>query len=315
MDGIIRSGEGAAAEFVAAVEDQLTKALGFRPFLGTLNLSVKDRTAIETFPERLLSDVGNDHCNGVHIRPCSITGVHTAVLRPIVPDYPEGRVELVAPISLRTLFDLEDGDTISLFSPEDRWFPDGLTADPMALDAFDAVVFDLDGTLVDLDVDWTAVHSRFDNLLGDDIDGSVTDYTRPEVMDLAREGGKYDELTTLLEKYECTGAQTADELSLLASLADLDCPVGICTANAMSAAKRTLDRFDVLTAIDVIVARETVREEKPDPRPLTYCLNKLGATAGDTVFVGDERSDAEAATAAGTSFLHTKQLRSQENGE
>lgn len=308
MNGTIRSGEGAAAGFVAAVQDRLAEALGFRPFPGTLNLSVDDRAAVDALPAQLLAEVGNDHCDGVRIRPCTVEGVRAAVLRPIVPDYPDERVELVAPVRLRTLFGFDDGDPAPLSPPEERWFPDGRAADAAALDEFDAVVFDLDGTLVDLDVDWPHVHDRVDDLLAGGIEGSVTDYTRPEVIDLARETGRYDALAALLEEHERTGAETAERLPLLDTVVDLDCPVGVCTANAASAARLALERFGALEAVDVIVARGTVREEKPDPRPLAHCLDGLDTAPGNAAFVGDERSDAETAVAAGTNFLHPDQL-------
>jgi HAD superfamily hydrolase (TIGR01509 family) len=308
MDGTLQSGEGAAEGFVAAVEDRLAEGLGFRPFPGTLNLSVADRSAVNALPSRLLADIGDDHCDGVRIRPCVVDGVRAGVLRPIVPDYPDEKVELVAPIRLRSLFGLDDGEPIPVSRPDNLWFSNGLIADPIELDRFDACVFDLDGTLVDLDVPWPYVYDRVEALLTDKLDESVTDYTRSEVMALARETGRYDELTALLEEHERAGAESAVRLSLLDAVADLDCPVGVCTANAESAARRALDRFGTLEAIDVIVARETVQEGKPDPRPLAHCLDVLGTSPGNAAFVGDERSDAETAAATGTSFFHSRQL-------
>ena len=309
MNGILRSGEGAAAGFVRAVEDLLTDSLGFRPFPGTLNLAVDDRAAVDSLPRQFLPEVGNEHCDGVYVRPCTVAGVRAAVLRPLVPNYPEGKVELVAPVRLRSLFGLTDGAPMPVGPPEDLWAPDGPAVDPTALGEFDAVVFDLDGTLVDLDVDWSHVHDRVESLLTAELGGSIDEYTRPEVMALARETGKYDELAALLEEHERDGAETATRLALLDTVAHLECPVGVCTANADSAARGALTRFDAGDAVDCVVARGTVPEEKPDPHPLEHCLGELGVAPGNAVFVGDERSDAETALAAGTSFLHPKQLR------
>jgi phosphoglycolate phosphatase len=307
MSATVETGVGEAADFVAAVQEELTAALGFRPFPGTLNV---ERLAVEDLPERTLTAGGlsNEHCEGVVVRPCNVSGVRATVLRPLVEGYPESKVELLAPVQLRSVFDLEDGDTVPVSPAEETWHPDGATADPAALDEFDAVVFDLDGTLVELDVEWPTVHEKVTDLLGDVMDGPLGEYTRPEIIDLAREVGRYGELDRLLTEYEDEGAETAPRLPLLDVVDQLDCPVGVCTANALSSAERALERHGVLDAVDAIVARGTVEEEKPHPRPLYECLAGIAVAPGNAVFVGDEQSDAETAVAAGTSFLHPDQL-------
>jgi phosphoglycolate phosphatase len=128
------------------------------------------------------------------------------------------------------------------------------------------------------------------------------------VLVFARETGRYDDLDRLLTAHENRGAESAQERPLLASLDGLDYPVGICTANARSAAERALERHGVRDAVEVVVARNAVTEGKPHPRPLRRCLDALGAAPGNAVFVGDRRSDAEAAVAVGTSFLHPAQF-------
>ena len=309
MDGTVTTGEEAAAGFVASVEEELTAATGFRPHPGTLNLA--DAAAVHDLPGETHThgDLSTEHCDGVVVRPCSVAGVRAAVVKPLFPDYPEEKVEIVAPVALRSLFGLADGDRVPVAPPDEVWYPDGSAADPAALDVFDAAVFDLDGTLVDLDVEWSAVHADIEELLGDHLEGgSIEGYDRPGLMDFAREIELYDELDAVLTDYETEGAETAPELPLAMLLQELNCPVGICTANAESAARRALERFDALDAVDAIVARGTIAAQKPNPEPLERCLAMLDAPAGNAVFVGDERGDAEAAVGAGTSFLHARQF-------
>ncbi len=308
MSAPVESGVGEAADFVATVEAELTTALGFRPFRGTLNL--QSLPIIEELPERTLTkgNLSNEHCDGVVVRPCNVAGVGAAVLRPLMESYPESKIELIAPVRFRSLFGLEDGDTVPVGPPEEVWNHDRPTANLEGLDQFDAVVFDLDGTLVDLDVDWPTVHEKVVDLLGDVMDGPLSEYTRPEITKLSREVGRYEELDRLLTDYEAEGAETAPRLPLLDVVDELDCAVGVCTANAMSAAERALSRDGLLDAVDVIVARGTVEEEKPHPRPLRECLAGVGVAPGNAVFIGDERSDATTATTAGSSFLHPEQF-------
>ena len=308
MSATVETGVGEAADFVALVEEELTAALGFRPFPGTLNV---DRLpVIDELPERRLAhgNLSNEHCDGVVVRPCSVGGVRATVLRPLMDDYPEGKIELLAPVRLRSLFDLDDGDAVPVSPPDDVWHPDGPTVDAAALDEFDAVVFDMDGTLLELDVEWPAVHEEIMDMFGDVMDGPLSEYSRPELIELAREVGRYDELDGLLTEYEDRGAETSPALPLLDVAKTLECPIAVCTANALSAAELALNRHGLLDAVDVSVARGTVEEEKPHPRPLYECLASVAVAPGNAVFVGDARSDAETAVAAGTNFLHPEQF-------
>lgn len=308
MDSTIVAGDGEAAGFVTSVETELTVALGFRPYPGTLNV---DRLKeLDDLSRKVVTASGlvTDHCDGIVLHPCSIAGVRGAVIRPRMESYLEGKTELVSPVHLRSLFDLDVGDEVAVSTPDDAWHPNGGVVDPSDLDEFDAVVFDLDGTLVDLDVSWPQVHSEIENVMGDELDRPLKEYTRPEVMGIARETGHYEEIDQLLTEHETDGVESSPKLSLLDTLDDLDCPVGVCTANARSATVRALERHGAYDAVDAIVARGTVEEEKPHPRPLQRCLESLDAMAGNAVFIGDERADTETAVAAGTSFLHPQQL-------
>lgn len=307
MDGTVVSGEGAGAGFVAAAEERLAPVVGFRPFPGTLNLA--GLAGVATLPLRTIDEsVGDERCTGVRLRPCTVGGIRGAVIRPLVPGYPEGRVELLAPVELRALFGLEDGDVVPVSPPDDFWWPDGPVARPERLESFDAMVFDLDGTLVDLAVDWPAVLDEIAQLLEPYLDRPLRELDRTEVFAAARAHGVYRELVDLVDARERRGADDAVALAGVRDLVDRSGPIGICTANARRTAEIALDRFDALDAVDAVVARETTREGKPHPQPLLACVDRLGVDPGNAVFVGDDPRDAAAASGAGTSFLHVRQL-------
>ena len=143
MHGPVETGEGAAAGFVAQVDDVLAAELGFEPFHGTLNIA-----ASPPEPAVVLDGLGDDHCEGVALTPCRVGGVLAAVLRPIVPGYPEAKTELIAPVRLRSLFGFDPGDGVDL-TFDDSPPPSQPPVAPAFLDEFDAVVFDLD-VLTDL---------------------------------------------------------------------------------------------------------------------------------------------------------------------
>ncbi|WP_165874800.1 DUF120 domain-containing protein [Natrarchaeobius oligotrophus] len=319
MNGRITGGEKRASEFVAATSDLLEDALGFRPYPGTLNLN--DVDSLDPLPSETHPVPGDDHCAGIVARSCRLGGMRAAVIRPLVPDYPEEKTELVAPVRVRSLFGLEDGDAVRLTRPDrcahaaatgerdaDRDGPEP-DVDGRAVDAFDAVVFDLDNTLVTLDVNWSAVHRRVESLLEPALEKPLSAYDRLAVFELAAKTGRETVLESLLREAELAGARTATALPALAVVDELACPVGVCTANAERAAEIALERFDVRDDVGAIVGRDTIPEHKPHPRTLETVAESLGVECGNVLYVGDEEVDATLAVDAGASYVHPDRLR------
>lgn len=307
MDGTVATGEGEGSTFVEMVTGELTDALGFRPYPGTLNLRGVD--GLDGLESRTLPGLGDDFCDGTELRPCTVGGVRAAVIRPFVPDYPPGKTEVLAPVRLRTLFDLSEGDEVRLGPPDVTMGEWQRSATGGALDEFEAVVFDLDGTLVDLAVDWPTVHREVESLLGDELERPFEEYGRQGLFRASRDAGVYADLDSLVSTHESEGAAASTARPLLDVLPQLDCPVGICTANAVEAANVALEQFGVHEAVDVVVGRDSLREQKPNPTPLTRTLQGLGVQPGQAVFVGDEDSDATTAARAGTSFVDPARLQ------
>lgn len=307
MTGTLVSGRRTGAGFVAESEETLAEALGFHPYHGTLNLEQAD--GIASLPQETLSDdLGDANCEGAVLRPCRVGGVKSSIIRPLVPNYPDDLAELLAPVRLRSLFHLADGDTISISPAGDAWQSASFPADPASLDGFESVVFDLDGTLVALAVDWPTVHDEVESLLGDQLDRPIRAYSENELFELAMESGVYDDLVKAIESHEITGVSDSSPEPLIDYLDQLSCPIGVCTANSERAASLALDRFDVRAEVDTIVARETVRPGKPEPGPLLEAFDRLRASPGNSVFVGDQPTDAQTAVGAGASFLKEDQF-------
>jgi phosphoglycolate phosphatase len=318
LSGSLASGSGDGAGFVSAASDALTDHVGFRPFAGTLNLTCVE--GVEELDSVTFEEFGGDRCDGAVLTPIRVGGVHGAVIRPLVPGYPDEKCELLAPVRLRTLYDLAEGDVVSLDPPNvvgpplesngsDDDAPEGPirpTALASELDMFEGVVFDLDGTLLDLAVDWDEAFTAVEEMLSGPkgvLDRDATAYEPNELFSLARDHGVYNDLLALLDDHERAGADDATARPLLEVLPDLDCPVGVCTANGTTPAVAVLDRFDRHSTVDALVGRDTLPEQKPLPDPLLQCLSDLGVEPGDALFVGDGEYDARAALAAETSFL------------
>jgi len=163
---------------------------------------------------------------------------------------------------------------------------------------YDAVVYDLDGTLVDLAVSWDTVTSDARELFA--AHGHETDDSLWQLLDTASEVGLESELEAVIADHERAGARASSRAPCATEL-PLTVPTGVCSLNSESACRVALDTHDLTNTVDAVVGRDTVPERKPDPAPLVETLDRLGA-GSRAVFVGDSRRDAVAAERAGVDF-------------
>jgi phosphoglycolate phosphatase len=167
-------------------------------------------------------------------------------------------------------------------------------------DGYDAVVYDLDGTLVRLAVDWDATRRDVAGRLRDAgvaVDGD-------SLWDLLERGqaeGYGDLVEETIAEHERAGARTAERLPTADEL-PRHVPVGVCSLNAESACRIALAEHGLAESVETVVGRDTVSTHKPDPEPLRTAIDALGATPGETLFVGDTERDARTADRAGVQF-------------
>lgn len=84
--------------------------------------------------------------------------------------------------------------------------------------------------------------------------------------------------------------------------------IGLCTNKPTDPLRAVMDHLDLTGVFDTIVAGDTLERRKPDPAPLRHAFNGLGAEKG--VYVGDSPVDAETARAACVPFvLFTEGIR------
>jgi phosphoglycolate phosphatase len=164
----------------------------------------------------------------------------------------------------------------------------------------DAVVYDLDGTLVRLAVDWGTVASAVDEVL---TDRGVATGTRGlwEMLQLSDETGHRDVVEETITRFERDGARDSTRLDLADGLPH-DVPVGVCSLNAEAAVRTALGVHDIEGHVGPVVGRDSLGSAKPDPEGLLAVVDRLDAAPEATVFVGDSERDAETARRAGTDF-------------
>lgn len=120
LHGTVQSGLNQAIFFTQLdwVKEQCSSFTGFTPIPGTLNVQVAGssakqwQTLVKSCQFVLKSPV-IDFCPAL-LLPCIICGVKAAAVVPLVPDYPETLIEILAPVKLREHLSLKDGDIVEI---------------------------------------------------------------------------------------------------------------------------------------------------------------------------------------------------------
>lgn len=166
---------------------------------------------------------------------------------------------------------------------------------------YSAVVFDLDGTLLDLDVDWERVNAEVGAVL-EAAGLDPADYNTWEVLDGAASVGLEDRVDRIIAKHEIAGARNPERLPLADVLGDIDVPLGVVSLNAESAVLLALEIEGLREDVAVVVGRDSVPERKPSPEPLMAAIADLGVDPDEVIYVGDSPDDETTARRAGVDF-------------
>jgi len=166
---------------------------------------------------------------------------------------------------------------------------------------YDAVVYDLDGTLVRLGVDWDTLRSDVRTLF-EATSVPHEDADLWTLIDRAGPAGVGDAVEKTVADREVAGARDSERLPAADELAGLDVPAAVCSLNCEAACRTALSTHGLAGHVDAVVGRDTVPERKPDPAPLLAALDPLGVPPERAVFVGDSESDELAAERAGLAF-------------
>jgi phosphoglycolate phosphatase len=177
-----------------------------------------------------------------------------------------------------------------------------------------AVLFDLDGTLLDTAPDFlTAVNKMLQQ------QGSPT-ITYQELRPLVSFGRKYivenifkisptdnalyqTTLATFLEYYEATDHDSTVPFphieELLTQLEEANITWGIVTNKPGYLTYQVLERTNLAHRAKCIVCGDTTPYAKPHPEPLLYASKLINTDPGNCIYIGDAKHDIIAGNAAG----------------
>jgi phosphoglycolate phosphatase len=180
--------------------------------------------------------------------------------------------------------------------------------------AVKAVIFDLDGTIANFNLDFKAMRAEVRGyLLKMGVPASVLKVNESifEMLKktelFVKNQGKPDgtieqirrEVLSIAEKYEM---EAAARTSLLPGVVDTlktlrlkGLKIGLCTINGEKSAGYILSRFKLIEYFDATVPRNSAKHVKPSPEHCEIALKALGVTAEETAFVGDSVVDMQSA--------------------
>jgi HAD superfamily hydrolase (TIGR01509 family) len=159
----------------------------------------------------------------------------------------------------------------------------------LCVQGIEAVVFDMDGTLIDSEYDWPAIRRR----LG---------VTAPSIIDElnglpdAERESKWRELRSIERRATLAAELREGATALLALLRERGLVTALVTNNSDDNTRLLLDRFDL--DFDVVLTRDSGLW-KPSGEPIAEAVRRLGVAPNRVLAVGDSRYDLDAAGEAG----------------
>ena len=182
-----------------------------------------------------------------------------------------------------------------------------------------AVLFDLDGTLLDTVVDIalalnrTMVEYDFKQLAEDDVRRMIGRGSPILIEHAAASQGRaigasvraemverfFHHYGQLEESNEDSARPYAGAAESLRTLHDAGLRTAVVTNKQHRFAEAGLRRLGLADWVDVVVGGDTCARRKPDPQPLFFACESLQVTPSESLMVGDSVNDVQAARAAG----------------
>ena len=177
-----------------------------------------------------------------------------------------------------------------------------------------AIIFDLDGTLVDSArdlrdaVNILLVQEGLRQIDLGEVKSMIGDGA-PKLVEraIAATGGDLSRLPTLvtrfLEIYEANASRHTEAYpgvaDTLAGLRALGLPLAVVTNKPFGATIDILEALGLRIYFDAVIGGDTLPERKPHPAPILAALKQLGVAPEAALMIGDNYHDVQAARAAG----------------
>jgi len=172
-----------------------------------------------------------------------------------------------------------------------------------------AVLFDLDGTLIDsIALLIASMEYAFDDrehrppvaewvaAIGTPLDAMLRRWAVSDA-DVAQLRARYREYQ--LENHDAMTAAYPQAVEVVRALYDAGYPLAIVTSKLEAGARRSLAHIGIEDCFSAVVGIDATTRHKPQPEPVWHALGRLGVPRERALFVGDSTHDMHAGNAAG----------------
>lgn len=188
------------------------------------------------------------------------------------------------------------------------------------MSSFRAVLFDLDGTIVEFKFPFRESRFALFDLLrksGCNVESFREEMRTQEILDLAESQWKESEVLRESESFSNVKAKLfrilddlefasldksrplSGSLEILKHLRNRHVLVGVVTNAGRKPALSILSKYDLLPWLNIVLTRDDVPRMKPSPDGLLMAKVRLGLESKEILYVGDSVLDIEAANGAG----------------
>ncbi len=184
-----------------------------------------------------------------------------------------------------------------------------------------ALLFDLDGTLVDSVPDLAAAanqllaelgraalgEAEIAAMVGDGVAKLVERALAARRAEESALGPAVARFTAIYEAGATTRTRPYPGVpEVLTELAGAGTALAVCTNKPEQATRAVLEGLDLARFFPVVLGGDSLALRKPDPAPLRAALERLGLPPGKAAMVGDHRNDVLAAERAGVAAIFAR---------
>jgi pyrophosphatase PpaX len=176
-----------------------------------------------------------------------------------------------------------------------------------------AVLFDLDGTLIDtIDLLLACARHTFEGRNPRPTDEQwIAGIGTPLRKQFAEFAASDDEIEQLTRRYRTYQREHHDRLTnafpgVLETLDELERrghPMGIVTSKSNEMMDRGLEWVGIMRHMKTRIGMDNAKRHKPDPFPVALAVEELGYTPGEALFLGDSPHDIASGNAAGVTTV------------
>jgi len=174
---------------------------------------------------------------------------------------------------------------------------------------FNHIIYDFDGTIVHLEVNWGVIKLALKDVFG------ISFHPLWKTID-ELELKEQKQALDLISRYELEAIKenhyTVNELgmSTLKLCIQKDKPLSIFSTNSLFGITEVLNNLNIFQFFSIIIGCESVSKHKPDPEGIKKIIYEFSLNPSEILFIGDTEKDAIASKISKVNFLMIHKLAS-----